>query len=78
MTLPRFAQIGGPNLTAARTAQRREFYASLQREAVELVEFRPYRSNEPEFVYDRLYGPLDSLFEFDRPGPTITIFRLIR
>src|SRR6266852_4792260 len=45
-----------PNLTAARTAQRREFYASLQRDAVELVEFLPYRSNEPEFVYDRLYG----------------------
>ena len=67
-----------PNLTAARTAQRSEFYASLRRDAVELAEFRPYRGAKPEFVYDRLYGPLDSLFELDRPGPTITIFRLAR
>jgi len=49
-----------------------------KRDAVELAEFRPYRAEAPEFVYDRLYGPLDSLFEFDKPGPTITIFRLVR
>jgi hypothetical protein len=65
-----------PNLDPVRAQQRHAFYAALQRDADELAEFRPYHGAKPEFVYDRLYGPFDSLAEFVRPGPTITIFRL--
>ena len=65
-----------PNLDATRDARRREFYAALSRETVEVAEFLPYHGAAPEFVYDRVQGPFDSLAEFDQPGPTIRIFRL--
>lgn len=65
-----------PNLDPARNVRRREFYATLSREAVEVAEFPPYHGVAPEFVYDRVQGPFDSLAEFDQPGPTIRIFRL--
>jgi 4-amino-4-deoxy-L-arabinose transferase-like glycosyltransferase len=65
-----------PNLDPNRDAHRREFYASLRRDADQLVEFAPYRGSEPEFVYDRVYGPFDSLDQFEQPGPTIAVFRL--
>jgi hypothetical protein len=65
-----------PNLDPNRDAHRREFYDSLRRHAEQVAEFRPYSGAEPEFVYDRIYGPFDSLDQFEQPGPTITVFRL--
>ena len=65
-----------PNLDPARNQRRLAFYDSLRRDGEQVAEFRPYSGAEPEFVYDRLYGPIDSLAEFEQPGPTITIFRL--
>jgi hypothetical protein len=62
----------------ARNAQRLAFYAALSSEAEQLVEFRPYHGEEPKFLFDRGYGPFDSLDQFDQPGPTITIYRLLR
>jgi hypothetical protein len=65
-----------PNLDAARDAHRREFFAALRREAQQVAEFLPYHGAEPDFVYDRVYGPYDALAAFDLPGPTIRVFRL--
>jgi 4-amino-4-deoxy-L-arabinose transferase-like glycosyltransferase len=59
-----------------RDARRRDFYAVLEREAQPVAQFRPFTGSPPGFVYDRIYGPFDSLAEFEQPGPTITIFRL--
>lgn len=65
-----------PRISILRATHRLEFYASLQRDAEQLAEFRPYAGAEPDFVYDRIYGPFDSLERFDQPGPTIRVFRL--
>lgn len=65
-----------PNLDPARDAQRRDFYASLQRTAERIADFQPYRGTEPDFVYDRVYAPFDSLDHFEQPGPTISVYRL--
>ena len=65
-----------PNLDPARDARRRAFYATLEQEATRVVEFRAYRGERPLFVYDRLYGPFDSLSEFEYPGPTLTVYRI--
>jgi len=65
-----------PNLDAARNARRLVFYAALSSETQEVAEFLPYHGAATAFVYDRVYGPFDSLDGFDAPGPTIRIFRL--
>jgi hypothetical protein len=65
-----------PNLDPNRATRRREFYASLERSAKQVAEFRPDTGGEPPFVYDRVYGPFDSLDQFKQPGPTIKIFLL--
>lgn len=58
---------------------REAFYASLE-EDLELVEaIWPNRSQtEPSFVLDEVLGPVVSLWERDRPGPTLKIYRLRR
>jgi hypothetical protein len=60
-----------------REASRTRFYADLAQRATPLAEFRPTLSDLP-FAYDRIYGPFDHLFDFERPGPAITIYRLDR
>ena len=61
----------------AREARRQAFHAALPREASVVGEFRPYGGDrEPPFVYDQMYGPFNALDQFDRPGPTVTIYRL--
>jgi hypothetical protein len=61
-----------------RNAQRLAFYADLTSQADQVVEFRPYHGSEPKFLFDRGYGPWDSLDQYDQPGPTIGIYRLKR
>lgn len=57
--------------------QRREFYASLDSQLELVKEFRANQgSGEPDFIFDEIYGPLISLWQRDRPGPTIKIYRL--
>jgi 4-amino-4-deoxy-L-arabinose transferase-like glycosyltransferase len=61
-----------PLVDPARDAQRRTFNASL-RDTLQVARFE---SGAPGFVYDRLYGPLDALDTLQRPGPTVTVYRL--
>ena len=32
--------------------------------------------SEPPFVFDEIYGPVASLWQRERPGPTIKIYQL--
>ena len=60
-----------------REARRAAFFAALPREASTVAEFRPYSAERPPpFAYDQIYAPFDALEQLDRPGPTITIYRL--
>lgn len=58
-------------------AERREFYASLGNEFALVREFRPTASARPvPFIFDEVYGPAISLWDRDRPGPTLKLYRV--
>ena len=58
---------------------RRAFYESLGRELTEVQVFSPTADgSEPDFVFDEIYGPAVSLWQRERPGPTIKIYRVFR
>ncbi|TMF01912.1 MAG: glycosyltransferase family 39 protein [Chloroflexi bacterium] len=60
-----------------REARRQAFYAALPREASVTAQFRPYPGDQPPpFVYDQIYAPFNALDQLERPGPTITVYRL--
>lgn len=57
--------------------ERVEFYKSLNTEFALIKEFKPYQGNsEPSFIFDEIYGPAISLWQRERPGPTIKIFKV--
>jgi hypothetical protein len=61
----------------AREARRQAFYAQLARDADVVAQFRPFAGDAaPPFVYDQIYGPFNALDTLERPGPTITVYRL--
>ncbi len=63
---------------AEREARRVAFNAELTSENV-VAAFRPYRGDvAPAFEYDQIYAPYTSLDLLERPGPTITVYRLTR
>ncbi len=56
---------------------RNGFYASLDQQLALIQEFRPYVGDQaPAFVFDEIYGPVVSVGERNRPGPTLKIYRL--
>lgn len=58
-------------------AERRIFYTLLDQDLRLVQEFRPHRDQiEPPFVFDEIYGPIVSLWQRERPGPTIRIYAL--
>jgi hypothetical protein len=62
-----------------REARRRAFLASLPAQASVVAQFQPYAGDrEPPFDYDDIYAPFSSLDQLERPGPTITVYRLTR
>ena len=64
-------------IDASREARRQAFYAALPHEASMVEQFRPYAGErEPPFVYDQIYAPFTALDQLERPGPTVTIYRL--
>lgn len=68
-----------PRIDSQEDESRRAFYADLDVEAELIKTVHPYSTDEePPSIFDQLYGPATSLFEFDRPGPTIKIYRLQR
>ena len=63
----------------AREARRVAFTSELAREAMVEAQFRPYAGDAPPpFVYDQIYAPFNALDRLERPGPTVTVYRLTR
>lgn len=64
-------------ISAERTAQRQAFHDSLDQDAVLLAEFKPTSgSDDAPFVFDEMYGPAISLWQRERPGPTIWVYKI--
>lgn len=60
-----------------RDARRVAFYAQLARDAELVAQFRPYTgSSPPTFIYDQIYAPFGALDQLERPGPTVSVYRL--
>jgi hypothetical protein len=58
-------------------ARRVAFYQSVESQAELLAEFKPYLSSEePPFIFEQIWGPVNNLFDRTQPGPTIKIFRI--
>jgi 4-amino-4-deoxy-L-arabinose transferase-like glycosyltransferase len=66
-----------PLIHPDQNTQRRVFYATLEQE-LELVQvFLPYEGQENlPFVFDEIYGPLVGLWQRERPGPTLKIYKV--
>jgi hypothetical protein len=61
----------------AQDVQRKAFYQSLDQEFKLVQEFLPYTGNvKPPFFFDEIYGPLISMYNVDRPGPTLHIYQV--
>jgi len=56
----------------------RQFYASLESDVEVTAVFTPFiDGNEPaKFTFDEVYSPIISLWQRERPGPVIKIYRL--
>lgn len=56
---------------------RKNFYMDLMTSARLVAEFKPYDGEqEPAYIFEQMWGPIISLYDLDRPGPTIKIFAL--
>lgn len=57
--------------------QREDFYRSLDADARLLAEFRPTDSHEEiPFLFEEMWSPVVSLWQRERPGPTIKIYKI--
>lgn len=57
--------------------ERQAFYASLDSQLTLVQEFKPAsQGGEPPFIFDEIYGPAVSLWQRERPGPTIKVYQV--
>ncbi|MBN1877013.1 MAG: glycosyltransferase family 39 protein [Anaerolineae bacterium] len=64
-------------LDAAKDTTRRAFYASLDRDLMLIQTFWPNTTQmEPSFIFDEVVGPAVSLWQRERPGPVLKIYRV--
>lgn len=60
-----------------RDAERQAFYAALDLELEPVQQFRASPGEEElPFIFDEIYGPAVGLWQRERPGPTIKIYRV--
>ena len=52
-----------------------DFYITLEREADQIFKISPAQGEVP-FYFDEVCSPFWNLFVLERPGPTITIFKI--
>ncbi len=58
-------------------ADRKAFYLLLQKQLPLIKEFSGGRDGvDPPFLFDEIYGPAISLWQRERPGPTLKIYQL--
>jgi hypothetical protein len=61
----------------AEEVRKRAFYSNLANAAELVRAFKPYAGpTAPPYVMDQSLGPITSLDQFERPGPTIEVYRL--
>lgn len=66
-----------PLLDAKKDAARRIFYASLDQDLTLVQTFWPNTTQtEPPFIFDEVVGPAVSLWQRERPGPVLKIYRV--
>jgi len=66
-----------PLLDAKKDAARNAFYASLDQELTLVQTFWPNTTQtEPAFIFDEVVGPAVSLWQRERPGPVLKIYRV--
>lgn len=66
-----------PLTDVERDVERRAFYEDLAQQTVAVQTFWPNSSQtEPPFIFDEVVGPAVSLWQRERPGPVIKIYRL--
>ena len=66
-----------PFVDEALNNARMNFYLDLLASSRLVAEFKPYDGErEPAYIFEQMWGPIVSLYELDRPGPTIKIFAL--
>lgn len=57
--------------------KRQAFYTSLDHELELVQKFSPGKDGvEPPFIFDEIYGPAISLWQRERPGPTLKVYRI--
>jgi hypothetical protein len=57
--------------------ERKEFYSSLDNELLLVKEFTPtIDSEELPFIFDEIYGPFVTLWQRERPGPFLKLYRV--
>ncbi|NWG75023.1 MAG: phospholipid carrier-dependent glycosyltransferase [Rubrivivax sp.] len=59
--------------------KRQTFYTSLDHQLELVQKFSPGKDGvEPPFIFDEIYGPAVSLWQRERPGPTLKIYQVER
>lgn len=57
--------------------KRQAFYAALGEEFEAIQTFSPTADGrEPDFIFDEIYGPAISLWQRERPGPILTVYKV--
>jgi hypothetical protein len=60
----------------AEGANKERFYQELEESSMLVKSFSPFvGDNRPPYTIDRVLGPIDYLFQFERPGPEILIYQ---
>jgi hypothetical protein len=58
-------------------AERQAYYVALEQEHELIQVFNPYASDaELPFIYNEMYGPAINLWQRQRPGPTIKVYKI--
>ena len=66
-----------PLIDENKNTLRNAYYESLEQNLVLIKEFRPVDGGkDPDFIFDEIYGPAISLWQRERPGPTLRIYQI--
>lgn len=57
--------------------ERHEFYTLLGDQFTHMITFQAFKGeSEPKYIFDEIYGPVIGLWQRERPGPTLKIYKL--
>jgi hypothetical protein len=68
-----------PLINKVDDAQRRDYYDSLDKQFHLVYQIKPGNGgSEPAFIFDEIYGPFITLWDREKPGPTIKVYEIRR